>query len=213
MNLRLDLSLDKSIAADAPALAEAAQGSELVEPELAPHLDHTPELDLDVLLGSVLARSSGDAREPDARGTERVQVPITPLAAASSGAVRAESGGLEAPSFDDEAAADPAEATARDLGFYTTPEDFWAEVVGLHEQLLGHPQLAPRAVESAIAWVAAGFRLAASPAPNATGPSSLQSPERLREFTASLSEQATRALLVAHEQRGSALRAAGGGKG
>lgn len=210
MNVRLEPSLDRGSLPVEPTAIAGSNQAELLEPSLEPSAEAAPELELDLVLS--LANGAA-ARDSETRGPERGQLLIAQLAASAPNATRNEGVGLEPSPLESDDSADTTNTAARDVGpeFYTTPEDFWAEVVGLHEQLVHHPQLAPRAVENAIAWVAAGFRLAAVPAPN--GAANAAPSERLREFTVSLSDQATRALLVAHEQRGSALRAAGGGKG
>lgn len=210
MNVRLEPMLDRASHPAEPTELAGSKESELLEPSLDLSAEATPDLDLDLMLN--LANGTA-ARDSETRGPERGQVLLAQLAASAPSTTRHESAGLEPTLLDSDESTESADVGTHDLSpdFYTTPEDFWAEVVGLHEQLVHHPQLSPRAVENAIAWVAAGFRLAAGPAPN--GATNAAPAERLRDFTVSLSDQATRALLVAHEQRGSALRAAGGSKG
>jgi hypothetical protein len=117
--------------------------------------------------------------------------------------------------------------------------DFWAEVVDVHEALLRHGGLAPNeALNSAIAWVTVAALVPEPSKVNVGLPRATQSSGSLgslvapaapmavasrgaagdiarwaSDLRADLSGQATRALVAAWEQRGSALSAARGAKG
>jgi hypothetical protein len=99
--------------------------------------------------------------------------------------------------------------------------DFWAEVVALHHTLSTDPHWQDTALHTAIVWVASGLSqgvLAESehiePAleiPGVDGP--IRTPAEREHFLQEVRRLGSAALVVAYEQRGSALRSAGGGRG
>lgn len=162
----------------------------------------------DDVLAPPLEESEADALD----GTETIDEPATTTPITSAPSTDADGDGNA------DHGSDQRLATLAEQFEPGTPErDFWTEVVTLHEQLSQDPELRPHALDAAIAWAAAGaaaltaqpLLLAASafthtaPGPRPSEPG----------FRVNLEQQATRALIVALEQRGSALRAAGGSRG
>lgn len=108
-----------------------------------------------------------------------------------------------------------ADLGAREERELTHPDDFWTEVVRLQSRLMSDPAFAPRALETAIAWVAsrASCQGLSPSGSTRTAPSGGVGPGVGGAREPSVADRAVSALLVAWEQRGSASRAAAGGKG
>ncbi len=122
--------------------------------------------------------------------------------------------------------ADPqgnAEHTPNQPAILVHPEDFWEEVVRLQQSMGEQTRSGGRALEQAVAWAAIKMSTHASGAAtmvrSATATRSTQGmagtpmSESLAESVASLEEQASTALVVAWEQRDSALHASRGARG
>ncbi len=121
--------------------------------------------------------------------------------------------------------ADPqgkAEHTPNHPAILVHPEDFWEEVVRLQQSMGEQAHSGGRALEQAVAWAAIKMSTHASGATTvrpATAARSMQGtagtpmPETLAESVASLEGQASTALVVAWEQRDSALHASRGARG
>ncbi len=92
------------------------------------------------------------------------------------------------------------------------PEDFWQHVVHLHEQFSQDPQAHPRALESAIVWATLAASAAATPGVTASRTSGVGQTRSDAERS-KIEERAVEALVVAWQQRDSALASVGRRRG